>query len=242
MPDTKIGKLREMLDESRYTVAICGSGMMAECGFIGIKKSERAYEIESRYGASPEELFTSMYYNTRPHQFFDFYRNEMVVHLEPSASFPALAALERAGKLQCVITGNIYEFPSRGGCQHVINLHGSIYQNKCPRCDRMYPVEYVKTAKEVPLCENCKVPVRPLVSLFGEMVDSQIMTRTTEEIEKADMLLLLGTTMNSEVFDHYFHYFEGKHLAIIHQEPHYSDSEAELVILDEPKNVLPLVV
>ena len=35
---------------------------------------------------------------------------------------------------------------------------------------------------------------------WGEMVDSRIMTRTTEEIEKAEVLLLLGTTMQSEVF------------------------------------------
>ncbi len=34
-----------------------------------------------------------------------------------------------------------------------------------------------------------------MISLIGEMVDSQNMTKTTQEITKADTLLLLGTTL-----------------------------------------------
>ena len=72
----KLETLKKMLEESHYTVALCGSGMMEEGGFVGIKIQERAYEIEKRYGASPEELFSSRYYNTRPEKFFQFYKRE----------------------------------------------------------------------------------------------------------------------------------------------------------------------
>ena len=73
---------------------------------------------------------------------------------------------------------------------------------------------------------------------FGEMVDSRIMTRTTEEIEKAEVLLLLGTTMQSEVFSNYVRYYNGHNLIIIHKEEHYMDHKADLVIVEEPGNVL----
>ena len=56
---------------------------------------------------------------------------------------PALAAMERAGKLQCIIDSNIYDKARRGGCRHVINLHGSIYQNQCPRCKKKYSIGYM---------------------------------------------------------------------------------------------------
>ena len=82
----------------------------------------------------------------------------------------------------------------------------------------------------------------PLVNLFGEQVDSQLMTRTTEEVSKADLLLLLGTTLESEVYRHYINYFEGRRLAIIHQSEHYKDHLADLVIVDQPQNVLPELV
>ena len=52
----KIGQLRKILDDSNYTVALCGSGMMEEGGFIGIKKQDKAYDIENRYGSGVEEM------------------------------------------------------------------------------------------------------------------------------------------------------------------------------------------
>ena len=124
----------------------------------------------------------------------------------------------------------------------MINLHGSIYDNHCPRCKKKYPLEYIKNSpRRVPLCEKCNIPVRPLISLFGEMVDSQRMTKTTQEISKADTLLLLGTSMGSDVFSHYIKYFSGQRIVIIHNKAHYNDGAASMVILDHPKNVLPLL-
>lgn len=236
----KIAQLRKILDNSTYTVALCGSGMMEEGGFIGIKKQDKAYDIENRYGYGVEEMYSSAFYNTRPEKFFEFYKTEMLRHAPAdTASGPALAAMEKAGKLQCVIDSNIYDKPRRGGCRSVINLHGSIYQNQCPRCKKKYPMSYILNSRRVPICETCNIPVRPMISLIGEMVDSQNMTRTTEEITKADTLLLLGTTLASEVFRQYIEYFSGQNLVVIHKQEHYLDKEASLVILDHPMNVLP---
>lgn len=242
--DDKITRLRGFLTESRYTVALCGSGMMEEGGFVGIKKQDKAYDIELKYGYGAEEFYTSAFYNTRPELFFKFYKNEML-HNAPilTASAPSMAALERAGLLDYIITSNIYDIPRRGGCKHVVNLHGSIYDNQCPRCKKQYSLEYMmNTSHMVPLCEKCNIPIRPMISLFGEMVDSQRMTKTTLEISKADTLLLLGTALDSEVFHQYIKYFSGRWLVIIHKEKHYLDENATLVIHEHPMDVLPQLV
>ncbi len=237
----KINRLKTILKNSSYTVAVCGAGLMEEGGFRAVKHQDRAYDIEHRYGYGPEELFTSACYNTRPELFFQFYKQEMLENPpQITASGAAMAALEQKGLLHCIITSNIYDLPRRCGCQHVINLHGDIYKNCCPRCHKEYSLDYVMNSPQiVPLCETCKVPVRPLVSLFGEMMDSQKMTETTEEITKADTLLLLGTRLDSEVYTPYLQYFNGSSLVIIHSESHYLDSRADLVIIDHPKNILP---
>ena len=238
--DSKISQLKKMLDQSKYVVALCGSGMMEEGDSLGIKKQERAYEIEETYGYSADELFTSAFYNTRPELFFKFYRQEILLGKpKDTESGHVLAAMEKAGKLQCVITSNVYEMSQRAGCKNVINLHGSIYDNKCPRCGRKYPVEYILNAKRVPICETCNIPVRPQISLFGEMIDSQRMTKATVEIDRADVLLLLGTNVDSEVFGQYIKYFKGNWMIILHQRPHFKDRVADLVIIDQPRNVLP---
>ncbi len=149
-----------------------------------------------------------------------------------------MAAMERAGHLHCIITSNIFDQEKRGGCENVIDLHGTIFMNRCPHCGEYYSVEDIQNSKGVPYCMICHSVIRPLVSLFGEMVDSRIMTRTTEEIEKAEVLLLLGTTMQSEVFSNYVRYYNGHNLIIIHKEEHYMDHKADLVIVEEPGNVL----
>lgn len=237
--EDSIRVLRKILDDSNYTVALCGSGMTAESGFVGIKKPERAYDIEQKYGASPEYIFSSAYYNTRPDRFFEFYKNEILKHIpEPGVSGYALSRMERAGRLQCIITSNIFEQEQRSGCENVINLHGTVFENRCPHCGERYEMEFLRDCKNIPHCGVCNAVVRPGVSLFGEMVDSRVMTRTTEEIGKAQVLLLLGSTLNSDVFSHYIRYFSGKSLVLIHKQSHYLDVQADLTILEEPKFVL----
>ena len=237
--EKKIEVLKKILDESNYTVVIGGSGMMEECGYKGIKTPERAYEIERRYGISPEDIFTSVFYNNRTAQFFEFYRNEMLMNPpEPTESAYAAAKMEQAGKLQCIIDGNIFEQPQRGGCRNVIPLHGSIYRNACPHCRKTYSMEYVRDSGKIPRCEDCGRVIRPGVMFFGEMMDSTLMSEATRQIESAEVLLLLGTSMDSDVFSKYVKYFDGGKLVIIHKNHHDLDEKADLVILDEPKILL----
>lgn len=235
----KLDTLREIIDRGQYIVALCGSGMMEECGIYPLKEQERAYRIEERYGRSPEYLYTDAFFNTRTEMFYDFYKHEILADLEPSASTYALAAMERAGKLKCIISSNIYELSERSGCKNVINLYGSIYHNHCQRCGKTYSVDYIRQAKKVPYCEVCGGVIRPDVSFFGEMLDSEKLSRTLEEIEKSDVLLLLGTSLSSEVFHNYIKCFEGSKIVLIHNEETLLDEKADLLIYDEPKNILP---
>ena len=214
--------------------------MMEEGGFIGIKKQDKAYDIENRYGYGVEEMYSSAFYNTRPEQFFEFYKKEMLYNApRDTASGPALAAMERAGKLKCIISSNIYELSERSGCHNVINLHGSIYQNHCQKCGKKYSIDYIRQARKVPYCEACGGVIRPDVSFFGEMLDSEKLSRTLEEIEKSDVLLLLGTSLSSDVFRNYIKCFEGSKIVLIHNKEKLMDEKADLLIYDEPKNVLP---
>ncbi|MGN0405400.1 MAG: Sir2 family NAD-dependent protein deacetylase [Bariatricus sp.] len=236
--EQKIESLKRALKESKYTVALCGSGILEEEGYIMLKKPERAYEIETRYGVSPEYIFSDGYYSTRPDKFFEFYRKEILLDIEPGDSPRKLAELENSGMINCIVTGNIYNLSGRAGCRNVINLHGNIYDNRCPHCRREYSIDYIKDQDRVPRCESCGSVIRPKVSLFGDMLDGQLIARTATEIEKADVLLILGTTLDSDVFHNYIKYFDGSRLIIIHKEPHLKDRYADLVIYDEPKNVL----
>ena len=163
------GMIREILEKSTYTVAMCGTDMMKESGMQSMRAPEISYKVEREYGYSPEEIFSSVFYTNRTETFFKYYKKEMLEPtLEPSEGFTALAELERKGQLQYSITNNVYDLPERAGCKNVLNLHGTIFDNECPRCGKKYPMEYIRDAKKIPLCEKCQIPVRPKVMLFGE--------------------------------------------------------------------------
>ena len=57
MTEKKMERLKEILQDSSYTVAICGSGMMEEGGYIGVKFQERAYDIEEKYASFSRRAF-----------------------------------------------------------------------------------------------------------------------------------------------------------------------------------------
>ncbi len=234
--------IREILEKSKYTVAMCGTNMMKESGMPSLRSPEIAYKVEKKYKYSPEEIFASVFYTNRTETFFKYYRDEMLKPpLEPSEGFYAMAELERQGLLQCSITNNVYNLPGRAGCKNILNLHGTVYDNECPRCGKKYPMEYIRDAKKIPLCEKCLIPVRPKVLLFGEQVDNQLMTKAVGEVAKADVLLLLGTTLNSGLCEGYVEYFEGSQMIIINGQEHYTDCKADVVLHEEVKTALPKI-
>ena len=103
-------------------------------------------------------------------------------------------------------------------------------------------MEYIRDAKKIPLCEKCQIPVRPKVMLFGEQVDNQLMTHAVNEISKADVLLLLGTTFSSGLCDQYVKYFEGSSLILINGQEHFMDEKADVILHEEVKTALPKIV
>ena len=239
----KYEMIRDILDKSSYTVAMCGTDMMKESGMPSLRAPEIAYKVETEFGYSPEEIFSSLFYTNRPETFFRYYREYMLKPpLEPSEGFYALAELEKRVKLQCSIANNVHNLPGRAGCEKILNLHGTIYDNECPRCGKKYTMEYMRDSKKVPLCEDCLIPIRPKVLLFGEQVDNQMMTAAVDEISKAKVLLLLGTSINSGLCERYVKYFEGENLIVINAQEHYTDSKADIVIHEEVKTALPKIV
>lgn len=226
------GNLLQMLKESRYTTALSGYIMLLESGYPAIRDGDASYDIEQKYGYSMEEMFSSAFYSTRKEKFYKFYRDELLSQLEkpPGKGFTGMAELERRGLIQCIITRRIFGLPRKAGCKNVIDLHGNVYDNFCPHCGRTYPMEYIRDSDRVPLCEHCKTPVRPRVCLFGEMVDNSVITRAAEEIQRADVLLVLGTNMKSYLCSQLTDYYEGKKLILVNETPHYSDRYADIVI------------
>lgn len=236
-------RLKSVIDGAGNIVCLAGSPLMEECGYAYIRDLDRAYDIEDRYGYSPEELFSTVMLSTRPELFFKYYRQE-VLHpdMKSSATFYALAELERRGKIKAIITRSIYGPATSAGCKTVIELRGSVRSNRCQKCGARYPMEYMLKGRGIPQCEKCAAVVRPEIILNGEMINNGLMTTAAQRIGEADVLLVLGTSLKSDLVEKLIQYYNGSNLILIKKEPHYTDRHADLVIEEWPMDVLPKIL
>lgn len=221
-----------ILQNSRHTVVLSGAGLMAESGYPLLRDGAESYDIEEKYGYSFEEIFSSGFYAARKELFFRFYKEILLKNAEmpPGEGYLALKELQDKGLISTVITRRIEGLEDRAGCRNVINLKGTIFHNICPSCGRDYPVKYVKEAKGVPLCETCMTALRPDVCLFGEMIDNGRMTEAAREVEKADVLVVLGASLASPLCGQMLQYYTGSNLILVNDTEHYSDQRADIII------------
>ena len=81
----------------------------------------------------------------------------------------------------------------------------------------------------IPKC-NCGGTVRPDVVLYEESLDQQNMRRAVEYVEKAELLLVGGTSLVVYPAAGLIDYYRGNKLILINKTPTARDSGADLVV------------
>lgn len=155
----------------------------------------------------------------------------------PNITNTKLAALEKAGKLKCIITQNIDGLHQKAGSQHVLELHGSIYRNYCEKCHAFYPESAIFETSGIPTC-HCGGIIKPDVVLYGENLNQAILDKAIHAIKYADLLIIGGTSLNVFPASSLIYYFRGWHLALINQEPTIYDNSVGLLTQDSLEKFL----
>ena len=180
----------------------------------------------------PETIVSHSFFLSHPEQFFRFYREHMVFpDARPNAAHRALAALERAGRLRAVITQNIDGLHQLAGSRAVYELHGSIHRNHCMRCGRSFGLDTILREAPVPLCP-CGGTIKPDVVLYEEPLDSAVLNAAVKAIERADLLIVGGTSLSVYPAAGLLRYYRGGPLVLINRTPTPYDREADLLLTE----------
>ena len=119
----------------------------------------------------------------------------------PNAGHEALARLERAGRLQSVITQNIDGLHQKAGNspERVIELHGTAHRIRCTSCGRVYAAGDVQARLEAgeiePACEFCGGILRSATVLFGESLPKAALDEAVETASNCDLMLVVGSSL-----------------------------------------------
>lgn len=224
-------KLKEMVKESDYIVFFGGAGVSTESGIPDFRSTDGLYHQQYKY--PPETILSHTFYESKPEEFFRFYRAKLLApHAKPNAAHVKLAELERQGKLKAVVTQNIDGLHQAAGSREVMELHGSVHRNYCENCGKFYDIDFMLHAEGVPRCASCGGRVKPDVVLYEEGLDVETMERAIRYISEADMLVIGGTSLNVYPAAGLIRYYRGDKLVLINKAAVAADLNADLVITD----------
>jgi NAD-dependent deacetylase len=223
-------KLKELVDGSDNIVFFGGAGVSTESGIPDFRSTDGLYHQHWKY--PPEEILSHSFYESKPDEFFRFYRAKLLIPgAKPNAAHRKLAELEQAGKLRAIITQNIDGLHQAAGSKTVLELHGSVHRNYCERCGKFYDMDFMLHSEGVPHC-TCGGAVKPDVVLYEESLNSETLNEALRYIAEADMLIIGGTSLNVYPAAGLIDYYRGHKLVLINKTAVAQDLTADLVIRD----------
>lgn len=192
----------QLLDALAHDLRHSASGAVALTGAgVSVASDVPSFRGDSglwtRY--DPAEYATLAAFRADPDRVWGFLRelDELLASVAPNAAHRALAALEDGGFLSHVVTQNVDELHQSAGSKQVVELHGSGRSLSCIDCSAPFPRDAVPE-RAVPRCAVCDGPVKPDVVLFGEQLPRRAFVRAQHAVERADLLLVVGTSAEVE--------------------------------------------
>ncbi|MBQ3077829.1 MAG: NAD-dependent protein deacylase [Clostridia bacterium] len=222
-----LATLQQWIDEAQRIVFFGGAGVSTESGIPDFRSTDGLYHQQFDY--PPETILSRSFFDTHPEEFFRFYRDKMVcTTARPNPAHRKLAELEQAGKLTAVITQNIDNLHQMAGSRNVLELHGSVWKNRCMRCKKPFDAEVVLQGNGVPRCD-CGGIVKPEVVLYEESLDEEVIEASIRALMEADLLLVGGTSLVVWPAAGLIRYYKGNRLVLLNKGETPYDSEADLI-------------
>jgi NAD-dependent SIR2 family protein deacetylase len=214
--------LRDFVETRTRLLVLTGAGCSTESGIPDYRDTEGAWKRK------------------QPVQYLDFVRHLAVrqrywarsfagwmrfAGAQPNAAHLALARLEAAGLVSCLVTQNVDGLHQRAGSQHLVDLHGRLDTVQCLTCRASWPREAfqadlarlnpqwlaadARIAPDgdadlegvdfsrflIPDCPACAGILKPAVVFFGESVPPERVTYCLERLGESDGLLVIGSSL-----------------------------------------------
>ena len=236
----KIVELQKLIDNANHIVVITGAGISTASGIPDIRSANGAAnnkDLIKKYKYSYETIVSHTFFMNRTEEFYAYYKEQMIFKdAKPNIAHKYLAKLEQR-KDVTIITQNIDGLHSVAGSKNVIEFHGSTQRNTGLDCGEKYTLDYVLSQNGVPHCEKCGGIIKPDVVLFEEGIDYEAIHESVRAAERADLLIVIGSSLVVYPAAGIPNYFHGDNIVIINRDPTPLDSYAKIVIHDDIKEV-----
>jgi len=189
--DTLIQQAVQKISSAHHPVSFSGAGLSAESGIATFRDKADQDALWSKF--DPMQLASQEGFASDPGMVIDWYnfRRKTLATAKPNNAHRMLAGL--SGWIH--ITQNVDHLLELAGAEadHVLHLHGTLIKDHCNGgCGHSETVD-LESPSPLRKCW-CGHYMRPSVVWFGESLPEHIMQRALNETEKADLMLVVGTS------------------------------------------------
>ncbi|XP_077373088.1 NAD-dependent protein deacetylase sirtuin-3 isoform X2 [Festucalex cinctus] len=194
------------LGRCKNVVVVTGAGISTASGIpdfrtpgTGLYANLEAYNVPY-----PEAIFNVDYFSNDPQPFFSLAKVLYPGSHRPNYIHYFIRMLHHKGLLLRMYTQNIDGLEKLCGIpdDKLVEAHGSFATASCHLCYTPYPAEEAKRAimnGDTPSCTFCTATVKPDVVFFGEDLPQKYFLHT-KDFPKADLLIIMGTSLQIEPF------------------------------------------
>lgn len=211
--DSALDEVADTIAKTGKVVFLTGAGLSVASGIAPYRKSKDA--VWSRFIT---EWGTVARFHEDPlswwREFWLKAHGEALVDKKPNAGHDAITTLVKRNGSHLVITQNIDGLHRQSGVpeEQLVEIHGRHDRFICSseRCSRVLePLSSVDLSVldqgDVPRCDVCNAPLRPLVLLFDEMYESHPayqMRKARRALNDAAVILFVGTSFSVGITDY----------------------------------------
>lgn len=218
--------LQKAIDKANRIVFFSGAGMSTASGIPDFRSNTGLYKNTYR----AEEMLSHSFFVNRTEEFYEFYKEKMLYpDAKPNYGHIFISKLQEKKNVS-VVTQNIDGLHQKAGSEIVHELHGSILKNHCCHCHKFFDLEYILNSEGVPYCDKCHHVIKPDVVLYEEALDELVITSAINDISRADLLVVCGTSLVVYPAAGFLRYFDGDTLAIINKDATSYDNNCQIVI------------
>lgn len=230
----------KLIKESENLVVITGAGASTESGIPDFRSDNGAKTMKKKYIYPSEVLLSHTFFMNNTETFYDYYINNMIFRdAKPNECHKSLAEMEKLCNILAIITQNIDGLHQDAGSSNVIQLHRSTRRNFCMKCSKEFSLDDIlRINQPVPTCDICGGTIKPDVVLYEEPLKEKDLSKAIELTMRADVLLVIGTSLLVYPAAGLLNYYSKDKLIIVNIGTTPFDNRARLVIRNSAGMVL----